>query len=139
MRFHQVKIAAILIIASAFILTNCDNWNGTGGNNGDNNGGNQGQYGNLKPCAIRLYDGDNFSTTDDSVTIKGPGHFSSLANLEGTDKNWNAGADSYRGGTDAAVTFWTKTNFEGDSVYFDPGTKKGSLEIEPSSVKISCE
>lgn len=93
---------------------------------------------NLKPCSVRLYDGNNFSATEDSITVKGPGQFSSLANLPNSNHSWNSSADSYKSGTKAAVSFWQKTNFEGDSVSFNAGSQKDSLSIEPSSMKINC-
>lgn len=86
-------------------------------------------------CYIILYDGDNFK--DDKITINGPDEYPSLKNLPGSSKDWNDEADSFKAGKTATVTFWTETDFKGDSITFDPGTENPSID-EPSSMKIRC-
>lgn len=87
-------------------------------------------------CYVQLFDGDNFK--DDNITIDGPGEFSTLENLSGANKDWNDEADSFKAGKNTTITFWTKTNFEGDSITFEKGAEVPSVD-EPSSMKIKCD
>lgn len=87
-------------------------------------------------CYVQLFDGDNYK--DDHITIKGAGEFRSLDSLPGANKNWNDEADSFKAGKNTVVTFWTKTNFEGDSIVYKKGAKMPSVD-EPSSMKIRCK
>lgn len=87
-------------------------------------------------CYVHLFDGDNYS--DDNIVVEGPGDFPSLADLPGTDKNWNDEADSFKAGKNTTVTMWTRTNFEGDSIVYSKGAHEPSID-EPSSMKIRCD
>lgn len=87
-------------------------------------------------CSVQLFDGDNF--TDDNITVKGPGEFPSLENLPGSSKNWNDEADSFKASSQAIITLWTETEFRGDSITYEAGAEKPSVD-EPSSMKIRCK
>lgn len=86
-------------------------------------------------CAVQLFDGNNY--TDDTILIQGPGEFPNLETLPGSGKNWNDEADSFKAGKNASVTMWSKTNFQGDSITYEKGAHKPTIN-EPSSMKIRC-
>jgi hypothetical protein len=87
-------------------------------------------------CEVQLFDGSHFE--DGHVTVKGPGKFSSLKKLPNSSKDWNDEADSFKAGKNAVVTFWTKTNFKGQSKTYKAGAQEASIDHEPSSMKIRC-
>lgn len=86
-------------------------------------------------CTVQLFDGDNYS--DDRIIVEGPGDFPTLKNLPGSTKDWNNEADSFKAGSNAIVTLWTQTEFRGDSIVYEAGAQKPSVD-EPSSMKIRC-
>lgn len=92
--------------------------------------------GELPPCAVHLFDGKNYK--DDNIIVTGPGEFSDLSKLPNSKKDWNDEADSFKAGANAVVTFYTKTNFEGESVTYEKGAQKPKID-EPSSMKITCK
>jgi hypothetical protein len=123
MSFYKMKwIVPVVVLLSTFLLISCK----------DNPSNNKKPRSN---CYVQLFDGDHF--TDGSIIIKGPGEFSSLENLPGSNKNWNNEADSFKSGKNTTVTFWTETDFTGDSTTYKQGAKIPLVE-EPSSMKIKC-
>lgn len=126
MKLNLSSLAVLsTILLAASIMIGCKESNAQ---NGDNHG--------IPDCAVQLFDGDNYK--DDTIVIDGPGEFPNLENLPGADKNWNDEGDSFKAGKNATVTFWTKTNFQGDSITFKKGEQRPSVD-EPSSMKIKCD
>lgn len=87
-------------------------------------------------CSVQLFDGDNF--TDDYVIINGPGDFSNLRNLSGTNKDWDDEADALIVGSRASVKVWSKNDFKGKSATFGPNSEIADLDIDIKSLEISC-
>ena len=87
-------------------------------------------------CYVHLFDGENYK--GDNIVVEGPGEFASLKQLPGTAKDWNDEADSFKSGNNTTVIFWTRTDFQGDSVIYEDGAKRASID-EPRSMKIICK
>lgn len=86
-------------------------------------------------CWVELFDGDHFS--DDRILVEGPGEFARLDELPGSDKSWDDEADSFRSGAQTRVTFWTQTNFAGESSTHEGESAEPSID-EPRAMKIEC-
>jgi hypothetical protein len=124
MHINKIKwTVPLILLLPTLIIASCNNNDNPTNNKPDSD------------CYVQLFDGDHY--TDDSITIKGPGAFSTLNKLPNATQDWNDEADSFKSGKDATVTFWTKTDFKGDSTTYQQGAEKPSVE-EPSSIKIKC-
>lgn len=117
------RLLAILILISTVLLFSCSR-------NDDSRGDTD------NSCYVQLFDGDNF--TDDNIIVKGPGEFSALNKLPGVNKNWDDEADSFKSGKNTTVTFYTESDFKGDSVTYKDGAQEASID-EPGSMKITCK
>lgn len=125
MRLLKLYPIALVFSLSAVLATACSN-----DDNDDHN-----DPGTQKGCYIELFDGDNFK--DDHIKIEGEGEYADLSNLPGSNgKDWTDEADSFKVGSDASVTVWVHTNFEGDSTVYSGGDYPSVNE--PQSLKIIC-
>lgn len=89
-------------------------------------------------CFVHLWDGKNF--TDRDIRIEGPGRFSNLRDLPGSNgKSWDDEADSLKVGPAATVKTWKKMDFKGASQTYEPGSEHSKLSEEPSSLEITCK
>lgn len=117
----------MLFALSSFLLLSCAKDNNPGDDNGNDDPENS--------CYVILFDGDNY--TDDTILVKGSGEFSNLNNLPNSDKDWDDEADSFKAGKNTTVTFYSEPDFKGESVTYEKGAQKPSVD-EPRSMKIVC-
>lgn len=126
MRLLKLYPFILVFSLTAVLATACSN-----DDNDDHN-----NPGTEKGCYIELFDGDNFK--DDHIKIEGAGEYPDLSDLPGSDgRDWTDEADSFKVGSEASVTVWGHTNFEGDSTVYTSGDYP-SVD-EPHSLKISCD
>lgn len=93
----------------------------------------------LEPCAVHLFDDEDFDLDDDHVVITGPGRFASLKDLPNAQgKDWTREADSFRLGGEATMTTWPQPDFQGPSQRFEPGTEVADLDGEIGSLELTC-
>ncbi|MGH8162287.1 MAG: hypothetical protein ACRESR_09150 [Gammaproteobacteria bacterium] len=126
----KVRLLATLglpAMAISVILAGCGAQGASGGGSGDSasNG-----------CLVHLYDGGDFE--GDNVVINKPGRYANLKNLPSAKQNWTDEADSFKVGSAATVKVWGKTDFQGSSKTYRPGSKEASADPEPSSLELSC-
>jgi hypothetical protein len=98
---------------------------------GANSGG-----GTRAGCYVQLFDGSKFE--DNNFKLRKPGRYTDLKKLPGADKDWTDEADSLKVGSGATVTVWSKTGFTGNSQKLKAGSEHPDLDVEPSSLALSC-
>jgi hypothetical protein len=131
MNIYKIKWAVpLILLASTFILASC-NTNPIDNNNNNNNNNNTSET----KCYVQLFDSGHY--IGGTIAVKGPGIFGDLGNLPGASKNWNNKADSFKSGKGTTVTFWTETDFEGDSTTYSQAPEKTPIN-GPNSMKIKC-
>ncbi len=90
-------------------------------------------------CFIHFFDGDDFDENDDNFKLTEAGEYENLENLPGADQDWTDEADSLKVGESASVTIFSEENFEGDSQDLEPGTEQAGVDLEPQSLKMTCD
>jgi len=91
-----------------------------------------------QPCYVQLFDDDNFD--DENDLVYGPGKWGNMRNLPGAkEANWEGEADSLKVGPTAMVKVWNRTQFQGESETYGPGTEKPNLDFDIHSMEITCK
>lgn len=133
MRTSMRTVIASVAVAALAGLAGCSSSDGGSGDTpSDTNSS------NANDCYVELFDGDDFDPDDDHFKLTGPGEYKNLKDLPGADQDWTDEADSVRVGSGAHVTIWSETGFSGEKSTLDPGSKHPDVDVEPSSLKLSC-